>query len=320
MKIPLVIQDKSFDSNGELIYTYDFLPEYFGDTILVNGKVWPYLEVEPRMYRFRVLNGCNSRFLRMHFSPPFVFHQIGTDGGFLHRPVALVTLLLAPAERADILVDFSRFAGENIILTNDAPAPFPDGPECILPEIMQFRVRSDITCRENCGSIPKLPPIIKPQCNGCMARQIVFVEQEDEQGNLELLFDGKRFSEPVDIMPELDSIESWELINPTDDSHPIHVHLVHSFLKARQEFDVAPFLLHGTVIYTGDPIPAPPEEDGPKDTIRADSGFVTRIIIPFSGFPGLYVFHCHILEHEDNQMMRPFRVVQQRTSLDFQNK
>jgi len=134
------------------------------------------------------------------------------------------------------------------------------------------------------------------------------------------LFDNKRFSDEINIFPELDSVESWELVNPTPDSHPIHIHLVHFFLKERQEFDLDTFFLNGTIIYKGNPIPVPPEEDGPKDTIRADPGFVTRIIIPFSGYTGDYVFHCHILEHEDNEMMRPFRVQQTQTSIVLQNK
>ena len=106
------------------------VPEFFGDTALVNGKVWPYLEVEPRKYRFRILNGSNSRFYRLRLDSGQAFVQIGTDGGFFEHPVTITNLeglLLAPAERADVIIDFSNYANQNIILTNDAPTPFPDG-------------------------------------------------------------------------------------------------------------------------------------------------------------------------------------------------
>lgn len=138
-EIPLVIQDRSFNRDGSLFYPRrpqtasrrlpnpSIVPEFFGDTNPVNGKVWPYLNVEPRKYRFRLLNGSNSLFYTLRLSSGQSFIQIGTDGGLLPRPIRLQTLTLAPAERADVIPDFSRFKGQAITMTNSAPAPFPDG-------------------------------------------------------------------------------------------------------------------------------------------------------------------------------------------------
>jgi spore coat protein A len=163
-EIPLLIQDRSFFPDGSLQYpiakaTHDFwVPEFFGDTVLVNGKAWPYLEVEPRKYRFRIVNGSNARFYRMRLvtadargntvgSPGPLIHQIGTDGGLLPGPVVVDELLIAPAERFDLIIDFADFAGANLVLTNDAPAPFPDGDDIIPDQVMLFRVNKGKKCR-----------------------------------------------------------------------------------------------------------------------------------------------------------------------------
>src|SRR5262249_21331349 len=146
--IPLVIQDRMFDVSGQWFYPATgvtdihpiWVPNVFGNIALVNGKVWPFLEVEPRKYRFRILNGSNSRFYNLSLTSKQPFTQIGSEGGLLPKPVTLDELLLAPAERADVIVDFAGHEGQFIVLTNDAPAPFPGGGAVDLPETMQFRV------------------------------------------------------------------------------------------------------------------------------------------------------------------------------------
>jgi spore coat protein A len=115
---------------------------------------------------------------------------------------------------------------------------------------------------------------------------------------------------PVTEKPVLNTMEIWELVNLTEDAHPIHIHLVKFQILDRRPFDTYQFQDKGTVRFTAPAIPPTPTESGWKDTVRAEPGVITRIIIPFEGFTGRYVWHCHILEHEDNEMMRPYEVVE----------
>jgi spore coat protein A len=127
-EIPLVIQDRSFNDDSSLEYPESWEEEFFGDAILVNGKVWPYLDVEPRKYRFRILNGSNSRTYKLALDSGQAFYQIGTDGGLLEEPVEVKQITLTAGERADVIVDFSKRRGE-VHLVNSAPAPFPGDSE-----------------------------------------------------------------------------------------------------------------------------------------------------------------------------------------------
>src|SRR5512133_2260314 len=151
-EIPLVIQDRSFNRDGRFLYpTSDiegatWIGEYFGDTMLVNGKVWPFLDVEPRMYRLRILNGCNARILSLDIGG-LSFWQIGAEGGMWDRPVHVDKLVLAPAERADVIVDFSGLAGQTVLLRNNKPSPPVATPAPALPAVMQVRVGTSVTRR-----------------------------------------------------------------------------------------------------------------------------------------------------------------------------
>lgn len=356
-EIPIAIQDRSFNTDGSFdypnvgvnpdIHPY-WVPEFFGNTIMVNGKVWPNLDVEPRQYRFRVLNGSNARFYNLKFSNEMPFVQIGTDAGYLPRPVRLNSLLIAPGERADILVDFSSLLpGTKLILGNDAPTPFPAGdqPDPLLPtrQVMQFTVLAKPVVVP--PRLPRRLNIITPLVPNAKKRTLVLVEVMGPNGPVEVLLDGQKWSTPISELPLVGSTEDWELVNLTADTHPIHLHLVSFQLMSRQEFlateylndwialngmppldnqtkvlPVKPYLLQG-------PVGPPANEKGWKDTIRANPGEVTTIRVRFAPqdapiftFPGLnlypfnpskgpgYVWHCHILEHEDNEMMRPFKV------------
>ena len=304
-EIPLVIYDRIFDLDAQLNYPVSadakkpWMPEVFGDAILLNGKLFPYLEVEPRQYRFRVLNGANGRFFHLSLSNGQTFHQIGTDQGLLPAPVPLQTVSLAPAERADLIVDFSALRGSNVVILKNDTLP-----------IMQFRVAQ--TSSNETRTLPqKLRPVPKiPESAAVKTRTLSLVEIDDlVQRPVTMLLNNVHWSMPVTENPVLDSTEIWSLLNTTDDAHPIHLHLVRFQILDRRSFDVAAYWTTGQIKFTGPAIAPEPGEAGWKDTVRADPGMLTRIITRFEGFTGRYVWHCHILEHEDNEMMRPFEVV-----------
>jgi spore coat protein A, manganese oxidase len=304
-EIPLVLCDRLFDLNGQLYYPVSPYPsnpwvsEFFGNAILVNGKLLPYLEVEARKYRFRVLNGANSRFFHFSFSNDKEFHQIGTDQGLLPAPVALKNLTLAPAERADLIVDFSDCAGEQILLMNDSSSP-----------VMQFKV-----ARGKVMDTSSLPSSLRPatrinESEAVKTRSLMLAEIDDLRGDpATMLLNNTRWKMPVTENPVLNSIEIWNLMNVSDDAHPIHLHLVRFQILDRRRFDTFAYQSKGTIVYRGAAIPPEANEMGWKDTVRADPGMITRIIVRFEGYTGRYVWHCHVLEHEDNEMMRPYEVI-----------
>jgi len=320
----LLIQDRSFNDDGSLYYPIgpeppvpgvcpSVIPDFFGDNILVNGKVWPYLEVEPRKYRFRIINGSNSRFYRMSISSGQPFYQIGIDGGLLERPVVTKEILLAPAERADVIIDFSKFKGQNIVITNDAPSPFPRGnpvDESTEGQIMQFKVSLPLSGYDS-SVIPYSLSTIMPlqEKDVRLIRDLTLVREEDQYGRAFLLLDGKRWDDPITIKPKLGSIEVWTLINLANSTHPIHIHLVNFQILDRQPFDVDYYKETGRILTTGPAVLPELNERGWKDTVRANPGEITRIIMRFLPYAGLYPWHCHILEHEDHEMMLPYEIV-----------
>ena len=338
-EIPLLIQDRSFFPDGSLQYatakaTHDFwVPEFFGDTILVNGKVWPYLDVEPRKYRFRIVNGSNARFYRMRLvtadargntigNPGPAIHQIGTDGGLLPAPVLVDELLIAPAERFDLVIDFSEFAGANLVLTNDAPAPFPDGDDVIPDQVLLFRVSKGKKVADN-SNLPKtLAPLRRlDPALAAQQRTLALTEIDREEDGFPVIgmLDGKMWDDPVSENPKAGSIEIWNLLNATEDAHPKHIHLVQFQILDRRPFDEEVYERSGEVVFTGpaEP-PAPNELYAWKDTVKSWPGTVTRVISKFdlpagtdvvAGKNYRYVWHCHVLEHEDNEMMRPYDVI-----------
>lgn len=343
-EIPLLIQDRFLNEDGSLLYPVVdtggdpdarvplvWIPEFFGDTVLVNGKVWPYLEVEPRKYRFRFLNGSNARFYHLTLNeslsdgtglgrPGPVFKLIGTDGGLLPAPVPLDDMTISPAERFDVVIDFSGAEGKFFVLNNDANAPFPDGDDVIPTEVMLFKVTKRLRRRDT-SSLPRLlapVPRLGPS-SAVKTRDLVLGELDsaDPYGNPIIALINAPWEDPVTENPKAGSLEIWRLINTTGDAHPIHVHLVQFQILDRQPFD--PSQYPDRLVFTG-PRVAPPPDESPafKDTVKSFPGDVTRIIAKFdlpSGTPVhrgdkfRYVFHCHILEHEDNDMMRPYDVV-----------
>jgi spore coat protein A, manganese oxidase len=307
-EIPLLLLDRFLRSDGQLEYPVSgdpktpWVPEVYSNVMLANGKLSPYLDVEPRKYRLRIMNGSNARFFRLSFGTLLPMHQISSDQGFLSAPVKMKRLLLAPAERADIIFDFSQHAGEKIILKSDSF------------DIMQFRVAST-----GAPDSSSLPPALKtvpriPETQAIKTRRLTLDETMDKvQQSMGMMLNNTPWHMPVTEKPVINTTEIWELVNLTEDTHPIHLHLVKFQLLDRRNFDVFQFQDKGELRYTAPAIPASPEEAGWKDTIRCETGQVTRIIVPFEGYTGRYVWHCHLLEHEDNEMMRPFEVIEAHT-------
>ncbi len=303
-EIPLILCDRLLYPDGQLNYPVSpnpdspWVPEVFGNAFLVNGALFPYLDVEQRKYRFRVLNGSNGRFYHLSLSNGQTFHQIGTDQGLLAAPVELRILQLAPGERADIVVDFAGRANERIVLKND------------ILGLMQFRIAP--RAASDPSSIPAaLRPVDKLlESDAVQKRDLSLDETRDFYGNSYImLLNGVHWSMPITEKPVAKSVEVWNLINTTDDAHPIHLHLVRFQILDRRPFEVFTYTTTRTLKYRGPAVPPEPGEMGWKDTVRAYPGMVTRIIARFEGYTGRYVWHCHVLEHEDNEMMRPYEVL-----------
>lgn len=334
-EIPLSLQDRSVDRNGQVAYlpTQDdgtrvaaglWGPQFFGDLAVANGVAFPHLEVEPRRYRFRVLNAANSRFFNLFLNlakspndiPRLVgFHQIGSDGGLLAAPVALQHVLLAPAERADLILDFSGLEGKTVTLSNNAPAPYPGWDvlgtlHAPLMELMQFRVTRPLSAAKAFSLPPAIPLARMDAKESVKTRDFVLTDVMDSKGHsLRMLIDGKGYHEPTTEFPVLGTQETWRFINTTDDAHPMHLHLVQFQILSRQGYDFGAFLLHKQLELVGVARPPAPNEAGWKDTAVLHPGEVLTLLVRFEGFTGKYVFHCHVAEHEDNDMMRPFEVV-----------
>jgi spore coat protein A, manganese oxidase len=323
-EIPLMIQDRSFHEDGNLKYPEQpeklvpgiqpsIIPSFFGETIVVNGKVWPYLEVEPRKYRFRILNAANARFFHLKLDSGQLFYQIGTDSGFLERPVGLSSILLAPAERVDIIIDFSNLDGKAIVLTNDAPTHFPGGDPVDKETtgiVMQFKVTKPLSSIDT-SVIPHYMGTINflQESTSKRNRYLELSEEKDQYGRSLFLLDKKMWDDPISENPVIGTTEIWNIVNLNNDDHPIHIHLVQLQILDRRPFDVDHYQKTGKINYTGAAIPPHPSEKGWKDTVKSPPEHVTRIIIPFTQFTGQYVWHCHMLEHEDYEMMRPYRVL-----------
>jgi spore coat protein A len=366
-EIPIAIQDRSFNDDGSLFYPDsrqffdgvvdryipegDFSPiwnpEFFGNTITVNGNTWPFHPVEQRRYRLRILNGCQSRFLILDFGhiPGVQAWAIGNEGGFLSAPVNLTAghknrLVMGSAERTDLIVDFTKVPLGNYVLRNVGPdEPFGGGEPGETPEdegdfdlsdpdttgqVLQFRVGPALgRDRTTPPQFLQLPPI-EPLPPVDRVRALALVEMagigRDDAGNevegptaavlgtLEKgVAVGRPWMDPVTENPGVGDTEIWEIYNTTADAHPIHLHQVAFEVVNREglvlegEEVVQPVRLDGVITLRD------PWETGRKDMVVALPGQVTRIRAHFE-VAGQFVWHCHIVEHEDNEMMRPFRI------------
>ena len=392
------------------------IPEAFFDTIVINGGVYPKVSVAPKRVRFRLLNGSQARFYHLNVypedlsnpgeakvgTPGPVIYQVGSEGGFLPAvaihdngtPIPLVdpndptnavadgpfNLLLAPAERADVVIDFNGYAGSTFILYNDAPGPFPGGdsrndyftgdadqtaiggaPTTTLGNGPNTRTLLKITVGSGSGDTVATSDWLR-QINGYLKanfmtgnqsgllynngdpsvpgpvpylgkvdRMLTLNEDFDEFGRLIQTIGtfkqhgfnnqgnptwGRAYLDKSTENPKAGDVEVWQVMNLTGDTHPIHFHLVNVQLIQRQ-----PFIGDPKGFSVGDPIPPDPNELGWKETVRMNPGEITTVIMQFN-LPNLptaamrnavsprtggkeYVWHCHILEHEEHDMMRP---------------
>lgn len=332
-EIPLVIQDRQFNADGTFLYPASPIPgvnwigEYFGDVMLVNGKVWPFLTVEPRLYRFRILNGCNARILDLDISGTRMW-QIGAEGGMWDQPVPMKSLVLAPAERADVLVDFRNAPGMTLMLKSSNPRKPIATPAPSLSQVMQIRVGTTVS-QPGPATIPaSLPGRAANLGNPVRTRYITLNEIGAETAGWFLNLNGLRFGEPGGGEdPKSGTTEDWVYINLTGDTHPMHTHLFTHQVIGRTPFDVAAYMaanpggpngvpggIDPAPFATGPMIPPDPAERGFKDTVKANPGYFTTIRGKFDlpagvAAPQTYVHHCHIVEHEDNDMMQPFTVI-----------
>lgn len=393
-EIEVAIQDRMFDTDGKLFYLNAppnpndhpfWTPEFVGDIITVNGKTWPYLSVAPRKYRLRILNGSNARFYELWlqdlvtgtFGP--AINQIGTDGGLLDAPVIINPaaggkLILAPGERADVIIDFSNSpAGAVWTMKNSGRAPYPKGAPpngSTVGRIMQFVVNGSVNGAD-ASQIPaslRSSPLVKLtnfaggfNVTPAVKRQLTLNEVMGMGGPLEVLVNNTKWDANgmapglgVTETPTEGTTEVWQIINLTADAHPIHLHLVQFQLVGRQKFNQSRYMkIYNALPAQGPPgnynaanadgavggnpavtpylqgslKPANPNERGWKDTFIMYPGEVTTVIVRFaptdlplntpsnqlvfdfdpSEGPG-YVWHCHIIDHEDNEMMRPYTV------------
>jgi spore coat protein A len=374
-EMPLIICDRNLDTNadgnltGELLHKVNILPPpnpegivlpFVGPFTLVNGVIWPHFEVDARWVRFRMLNASNSRFYQFELHDENgarisgALQQIGTDSGLLPAPVALNQLTLAPAERADILINFGDFRGKWLSLVNTRTPPFEPGTTTPNPDVMQFRVRatpvhdpftlpstlSPSFVRLTHDTVPEHGHrwLVLTLLDGKHPEMWEMVEIDDPpaplpvDGIVQVRLAGaepitlqrvsRTFKDAANFYIAQESWELWRILNVSPASHPIHLHLIQFQALSRELFDVTGFdtAVGGTttpVAYTGEGT-LDPNEQGWKDTIRVNGsrvvdgvlvGELVSIVGQFGGASGRFMYHCHILEHEDEGMMSTFVVM-----------
>lgn len=274
--IPLIVQDRSFDSEGSFAYSTSMMGVESGDTILINGTINPYVNVNKGNVRFRILNASNSQNFEFSMSDGSSFQQIASDGGFLEVPLSRKSIFLSPGERAEVIIDFSNTRRNTVsLMLGNKP-------------IMNINLTGSIP---DTTEIPESLTTIRliPADNNPGTREFD-LQSMGISGTINgKFFDMTRIDEEIN----LNETEIWIVRNRggmmQSGGHPFHV--------------------HGTqfqVISRNGRTP-PSQERGFKDTVFVDTGEEVEILVRFS-HPGIFMYHCHILEHEDNGMMGQFRV------------
>nr|CAN78466.1 hypothetical protein VITISV_028234 [Vitis vinifera] len=342
---PLMVFDRSFRTDGSIYMNRtgnnpsihpQWQPEYFGDAIIVNGKAWPRLTVRRRKYRFRIINASNARFFEFFFTNGLRFIHVGSDSSYNKRPVMIKKILLAPSEIVDVIVDFSESKSDSAILANGAAYPYPSGDPVnkFNGNVMKFIIKRQ---REvDTSRVPKrLIKYPSPDLSNAAATRYIamyeYTSPADEPTHLFL--NGKPYEDPATETPKEGTSEIWNVINLTEDNHPLHIHLgLFVVLEQRKLVDVEKFKecmlkINNAVkcqiskYARGNITAVPAHEQGWKNVFKMTPGYVTKILVRFayihsnasypfdaSAEPG-YVYHCHILDHEDNAMMRPLKFI-----------
>uniref|UniRef100_A0A0D3EJ56 Plastocyanin-like domain-containing protein n=1 Tax=Oryza barthii TaxID=65489 RepID=A0A0D3EJ56_9ORYZ len=331
-----------FYTNGSISIDREWKPEYFGLVITVNGKAWPYLRVRRRRYRLRILNASNARYFNVTLSNGALpFTVIGSDSSYLSRPVTVSNLVLSPAEIFDVIVDFSRLpaAVTEIEMLNTAPYPFPNGTQTdpnLDGKVMLFKVAGK-------GKVDDMPDKSKVPEHGVpyasvaalppptTTRYIVLYENQTAPGNLYI--NGLRLEDPVTETPKSGTTELWQVINLTQDNHPLHLHIATfqaikmTKIEGFQVFKDCMIKNNNTATCNldqhavGPVVPVPEEEKTWKNAVKIPPEFMTSVVVAFrlveanqpypfdaTTEPG-FVYHCHILDHEDNAMIRPLKLL-----------
>ncbi|KAG7598018.1 Cupredoxin [Arabidopsis suecica] len=344
---PLIIFDRSFRKDGSIYMNAtgnnpsihpQWQPEYFGDVIIVNGKAWPRLNVRRRKYRFRIINASNARFFKFFFSNGLNFIVVGSDSAYLSKPVMTKSILLSPSEIVDVIVDFSKSPSRTVVLANDAPYPYPSGDPVNEEngKVMKFIINNER--EDDSSTIPKkLINYPHAEVSNVVLRRYIsmyeYVSNSDEPTHL--LVNGLPYDAPVTETPKSGTTEVWEVINLTEDNHPLHIHLglfkvveqTALLAAGLEEFKECMTKQNDAVkcqiskYARGKKTAVTAHERGWKNVFKMMPGHVTRILVRFSYIhtnasypfdpteePG-YVYHCHILDHEDNMMMRPLKVI-----------
>ncbi len=292
--VPLVIQDKQLSASREIVYEpfgFDLMAGYLGDSPFVNGAPSPYLEVDRGLYRFRILNGSNARIYDLELSNGQALVLIGNDGGLLDRAESLESIFLGPAERLDVLVDFSgRTPGDRILLRS-RPFSLPSGPpsaQGVAMDLMTFVVSNASSDPPDLPSgFPPLPAL--PDTGGARVQTFAFTSMMGRH-----LINGRSFDmERADARIALGEAEIWRFTNTSPIPHPVHMHAGQFRVLTRNGG-------RGQVF---------PWERGLKDTVLLLPFESVDVAVLFPEYRGLYLLHCHNLEHEDAGMMLNFEVV-----------
>lgn len=273
-EIALMITDHTFGPDGQIQYPATWQPEVLGDKILVNGVVWPYLMVPKGKVRFRILDGSGSRMYQLALSNAASFYQIGTDGGLLAAPVQTSEVDLMPGQRADIVIDFATFApGTQIILKNVGDP---------VPNVMKFIVTSAA------GHTAPLPQTLRTitamdPATAVTTRDLHLTQRTDSCTGNAFTIDNRAWSDITET-PMLGDTEIWNFHNDTGTAHPMHLHLVQLQVVGHPEL-------------------------GWLDTVTVPAHQTVSVIATFTDYAGKFPYHCHMLPHEDNAMMRQFEVL-----------
>ncbi|SFK70580.1 multicopper oxidase family protein [Geodermatophilus ruber] len=294
-EFPLILSDVMFTADGQLQWNDDGASGVYGDVILVNGVPWPNMKVEPRKYRFRVLNGSLSRGYRLRLSNNMPFKVIATDGGFMQFAQQVTTFTIGMAERYEIIIDFKDLKGTKVQLVNDGVLNARDFDHT--GKVMQFEVGTRVTSTDGNqwpSTLGDPHPVMTLKATDRAAVRSMRLHRSNDLWKInDTTWDDVVKSNYQNVFATVarDSIEVWDVENSSGGwFHPLHIHLVDFRVLSR----------NGN--------PPRPEERGPKDVVYVGENETVRLLMRFEHEDGRYMIHCHNLSHEDHDMMFQYQV------------